>query len=1162
MFGYCTAYLCTGRGRGVAFALLAAVASLVMMPTVQAARTADYLMLHGVEDGQTVSDQVVVSALASSGTRAVALTLTGPEGVVASVVRTESPYALVQHDGSREPGALDVSRLPEGAYTVLAERLTQPGGRVLTSTAVKFTVKHVFSAPAPAAATTTTSVTRFAASFDPSFTEYVLGGGVDIPLTTVGKADSKSNVVMVVWSDSQKQMLSSFAHTLWKQPWAVSHSKLNQLEPGRYQVQALSRDGNKIHTVSKRWITVRAAEQPVLSDATPKDTASKATVSAPPEVAPEVTPEVTPQVTTELTPEPAPTDVEQPIAEPSAEPVRATINEVKTAVNAEPVAEVVVEPKPEVVTEPIKEVVSQVVAPEPAPVRVDSFKLGFPSAMPTTYQLGSSKSIALDVTGKLPTDGFAVAVAWSDSQSAVVDAFGHGLKSPYVISADYLNKLPAGRTQLQVIVNLPGQPAVKQTHWIEVLPVPVPVDPFKLAFASSTPATYQLGSSQSIALDVSGKLPSDGRVVALAWSDSLSGMVDAFGQELSSPYTLTAAHLNKLPAGRTELQVLVHVPGQTSVKQTRWIEVLAAPTPPPATQPEPETTAPFTLAFASSTPTTYQLGSSKSIALDATGKLPKDGFAVAVAWSNSQSAMVDDFGHALTSPYVITAAQLNKLPVGRTQLQLLVNMPGQPRAKATHWIDIVSAPVTSPAPDVETTPTPETNPAPEPTPEPTPEKTPELAPAPVEPTQPEAQPEPSPLPSPGTGENTGFIARQPKTDRIVVAAGGDVAAALATGKDVVLKAGQRYTATDMLVLRSGQMLTTESGVRATLTVPGISVSNTKDAVVSGIEVGLAGKSLYVSNATGFLLEDCILRDGRPNITVNKSQGTIRRNVIIDARAASGGHGIFAENDATLVLIEQNVIDRNGHPTDGWQHNLYLHSGHVTLRENFITRAGTQAIRPGAMIHYVGNVFSRNPINITVNRWPSSVVNNLVLEGCNIGDNDGVLGPAIDVNLKRGWGIHVEGRMDLNDNRYLIKGNIVANRLKHTQGVPGIYTWADPNHLILESNAVYAWPGGLRDNQFSYGLRVNNAPTAMPVDATNLQSSAPYTDGGRTLGTFYNINVLKNAARNLSDAERTQYHNQFMDTLRARPRGVWYDKLDAIAVRNYVKQGMLMDPHHD
>ena len=182
--------------------------------------------------------------------------------------------------------------------------------------------------------------------------------------------------------------------------------------------------------------------------------------------------------------------------------------------------------------------------------------VSFPSDAVASYQQGSGTSVPFVVTGAMPSNGDVLVLAWSDSQARMVGSFAFAkTQSPWEIPAAKMDSLPAGRVQLQLLLRVNNQVMMQATHWVTVN---APVGPTTVSFASNAPATYTIGSGQSIGFNVSGPLPSGGDVLVMAWSDAQRSMVSSFVHEVkSSPWTIPSSWLDTLPAGGVELQLLL-----------------------------------------------------------------------------------------------------------------------------------------------------------------------------------------------------------------------------------------------------------------------------------------------------------------------------------------------------------------------------------------------------------------------------------------------------------------------------------------------------------------------------------------------------------------------------------------------------------------------------
>src|SRR5690606_31473554 len=101
---------------------------------------------------------------------------------------------------------------------------------------------------------------------------------------------------------------------------------------------------------------------------------------------------------------------------------------------------------------------------------------------------------------------------------------------------------------------------------------------------------------------VTGTLPTRGDVLVLAWSDSERRLVSAFAHTMTdSPWQISAAKMDLLPEGRTNLQLIVRENGRELARSTHWLEV----TRPVEVAPE--------VSFSANTPGTYMEGSGQAI---------------------------------------------------------------------------------------------------------------------------------------------------------------------------------------------------------------------------------------------------------------------------------------------------------------------------------------------------------------------------------------------------------------------------------------------------------------------------------------------------------------------------------------------------------------------
>ncbi len=337
------------------------------------------------------------------------------------------------------------------------------------------------------------------------------------------------------------------------------------------------------------------------------------------------------------------------------------------------------------------------------------FEIGFDNA-PSGYELGSGRSINLGAAGDLEDGADVLAIAWSITESRLVDAFAFAMNgSPWTIPAGRLDLLPEGEVELQLITR--DSRRVKVTHKLTVS-APAPAVP-EIRVASST--SFVVGQSQPMQVSLSEPIPADCDLVALAWSSAEQRMVTEFEHQLSNTAPVIGSDkLNTLPVGTNDLRLQVRQDGQVLEQVTAALVVEPAPVvieEPVAEEPVAEEPAPAEPAVRfTDTPSQYTPGSGGAIGF-AVENLPDGGDVLIIAWSDARGALVDGFGHSLKSgPWQITADKLNSLPAGTVELQLIVR-GGDVRPKATHRVQIVSTQpgdggdTTNPSPDSETDPT-------------------------------------------------------------------------------------------------------------------------------------------------------------------------------------------------------------------------------------------------------------------------------------------------------------------------------------------------------------------------------------------------------------------------------------------------------------------------
>jgi hypothetical protein len=94
-------------------------------------------------------------------------------------------------------------------------------------------------------------------------------------------------------------------------------------------------------------------------------------------------------------------------------------------------------------------------------------------------------------------------------------------------------------------------------------------------FSTSTPDTYERGSGESIRVNVSGEMPADADILAIAWDHDRRKIVDAFAHSLSgSRPRISADKLDLLPDGRMQIQLLYRERSVVQYKKLRDITVV------------------------------------------------------------------------------------------------------------------------------------------------------------------------------------------------------------------------------------------------------------------------------------------------------------------------------------------------------------------------------------------------------------------------------------------------------------------------------------------------------------------------------------------------------------------------------------------------------------
>ncbi|MEM9414639.1 MAG: right-handed parallel beta-helix repeat-containing protein [Planctomycetota bacterium] len=317
---------------------------------------------------------------------------------------------------------------------------------------------------------------------------------------------------------------------------------------------------------------------------------------------------------------------------------------------------------------------------------------------PGSYTRGSGGVLRVHMDGPMPADADIIAIAWSNEESRIIDAFAHelDLDNP-VIRGDRLDMLPAGEVQLQLLVRRSSQVhSIVRMNLEMVIPeTPVSVLP-EIGFVD-TPGVYVRDSGEPIRVGLAESMPEGGDILALAWSKEEQRMVDEFAFIVGDDLLIPSSALDVLPAGGIQLQLLARLDNELQQRVTHVIEVQEPVVPePPAPMPLPG------VGFAAP-PSIYHYESGDDLAVLVGGPMPEDADIVVVAWSDSEQAMVSDFAFTMTNgDWRIPAERMERLPLGRVELQLLLRRNDEVRSITSHQLEIAPAsPVILPSPEPE-----------------------------------------------------------------------------------------------------------------------------------------------------------------------------------------------------------------------------------------------------------------------------------------------------------------------------------------------------------------------------------------------------------------------------------------------------------------------------
>lgn len=338
---------------------------------------------------------------------------------------------------------------------------------------------------------------------------------------------------------------------------------------------------------------------------------------------------------------------------------------------------------------------------------------------------------------------------------------------------------------------------------------------------------------------------------------------------------------------------------------------------------------------------------------------------------------------------------------------------------------------------------------------------------------------------------------------------------------------------------------------------------------------------------------------------------IRRCVIAGRYRPSGSgtyvHGFYID-DAINLLIEENIIDDNGHDqydaenntADMRSHNTYVMLGrngtenHI-WRYNISSRASSHGFQCGSGGTIIGNLSVRDAIALQTTRednwhegFSATVKHNVILHGRDI--NSGT---------RRGWGILIT-----NANNQTIEDNIIG--ANDSTGQPyGILARTDyrngvqmqVRNVSIKDNIVHNWNGnGVVDGElvsFISGGHISNISlSGNKLHATNsdlrvmeFSDSSEITSSGnntfysaRTSSEWFRLDGSNNNTSNykstvsdtsssegqtmpssgygiteyLSSVGETATLDSFFTHIRAQRKGNWDTKYTAIPIINFVR----------
>lgn len=214
---------------------------------------------------------------------------------------------------------------------------------------------------------------------------------------------------------------------------------------------------------------------------------------------------------------------------------------------------------------------------------------------------------------------------------------------------------------------------------------------------------------------------------------------------------------------------------------------------------------------------------------------------------------------------------------------------------------------------------------------------------------------------------------------------------------------------------------------------------------------------WLSTGRDLLIEDCFVEGFKDNITIEGQTGfrdaILRRNIIVDAWSSEGhSQGVYISK-TTGVLIEENVVDKNGwNPAvpgaeaNTFKQNIYVQTGvtGVVFRGNITSRAAAAGVqlRSGGIAE--NNLMYANPMGMRFgypddgNSATGQIRNNVVLGG-----------PL--PRYEGGFGIWTERLRNVD-----VVGNVVAHAPEGNSNIVAFTLGGFAENAKFENNVVYKW----------------------------------------------------------------------------------------------------------